>query len=908
MPDIVLKAQDSDEDFDNDDEFDSDGFHLVNGWFYIYPIDMPCRKYQYKIVQECLFKNVLVCLPTGLGKTFVAAVVMMNFYRWFPEKKIVFIAPTRPLVCQQYSACMSIGGIRAHDVTCITGATKSTQRVSTYRDHKIFFLTPQVLQNDISSGLCQPQDIKCLVIDEAHKATKNHAFCQVVRSIKNLISNFRVLALTASPGENLDNIVDILSISSIEYYHEDHEDVKEYVQDKKITEIVLNFEGETKILVLQGLLDSLAKSGAISKSPLTSWSSYRFMMTINQLSSKKDRFPPSSLYMTHYLLIAYERLMFHGLLAFTRSLFGEGSSNFTKNAALNYLKRDIDFFNKLIELSENVESRLKNNLPPNYEYHPKITCLINVLIQHFSSAQDNSGRVIVFSQFRDSVDEIVSTLNRHSEIMKVMPFIGQADTKNSKGLRQKEQLEALERFRNGDFNVLVSTSVGEEGLDIGEVKLIVFYDVSASPLRLIQRMGRTGRKESGRIVLIMMKGVENGTYMRAKGKSKAMNNTLTNKLSKVNFVESCRLVPSHIIPYCVKSKIAFTFGNEKATVIDQPVEKDQIKLNPRLLVPFEKPMFDISTFHVQGTPGIFRSVKSQALHSIITRRPAFKKYNPIISTPITVTSPVKTHQNFKPQLIDDLLTSDSDFETILNEINVKNTSIKTAELSPSHKELDDSLPSIFEVELSQNSLNKTDESVIARVPKRARKASKASLESNKGDSIQHLVICKTKKKKLGREMLLTQAEVVDEASSDTQITDDNNYVYDSFINDESLAEPEPQHSFYRRILSSPTSRIPTKTNTKYNRWQNIVDTIEQKINEGVYTDDEILTTESEIISQHSDDTKESPIIQHNLIDPDMFCAPVEDTEIESTIYEASKEQEKFVIFIDSRAMLHSQVI
>ncbi len=53
------------------------------------------RKYQYDIVRSCLFDNTLVSLPTGLGKTFIAAVVMYNFYRWYPAGKVVFMAPTK---------------------------------------------------------------------------------------------------------------------------------------------------------------------------------------------------------------------------------------------------------------------------------------------------------------------------------------------------------------------------------------------------------------------------------------------------------------------------------------------------------------------------------------------------------------------------------------------------------------------------------------------------------------------------------------------------------------------------------------------------------------------------------------------------------------------------------------------
>ena len=68
--------------------------------------------------------------------------------------------------------------------------------------------------------------------------------------------------------------------------------------------------------------------------------------------------------------------------------------------------------------------------------------------------------------------------------------------------------QVVQRFRQGGYNTLVATCVGEEGLDIGEVDLIVCFDAHASPIRLVQRMGRTGRKRDGRIVILVTEGKE----------------------------------------------------------------------------------------------------------------------------------------------------------------------------------------------------------------------------------------------------------------------------------------------------------------------------------------------------------------------------------------------------------------
>ena len=188
-------------------EEDIPGFDPEAGELWIYPTNYPIRDYQYNIVQRSLFTNTLVCLPTGLGKTFIAAVVMYNFYRWYPDSKIVFLAPTKPLVAQQIEACYGVMGIPQEHAAEMTGVFRrregsSTQRtltkyaylfiffltsgnlppkerVSLWESRRVFFLTPQVMQNDLTRGTCPAHLVCCVVFDEAHKALGNHAYCQV---------------------------------------------------------------------------------------------------------------------------------------------------------------------------------------------------------------------------------------------------------------------------------------------------------------------------------------------------------------------------------------------------------------------------------------------------------------------------------------------------------------------------------------------------------------------------------------------------------------------------------------------------------------------------------------------------------------------------------------------------------
>jgi len=96
------------------------------------------------------------------------------------------------------------------------------------------------------------------------------------------------------------------------------------------------------------------------------------------------------------------------------------------------------------------------------------------------------------------------------EMIRASAFVGQATSKRSgaKGQTQKEQQEAVAKLKSGLTNVLVATCIAEEGLDVGEVDLIIHFDVVGSSTRSVQRNGRTGRKRPGRVVQLYVSSEE----------------------------------------------------------------------------------------------------------------------------------------------------------------------------------------------------------------------------------------------------------------------------------------------------------------------------------------------------------------------------------------------------------------
>jgi Fanconi anemia group M protein len=140
--------------------------------------------------------------------------------------------------------------------------------------------------------------------------------------------------------------------------------------------------------------------------------------------------------------------------------------------------------------------------------HPKVEVLFSELKDHLKS--DPDSRVLIFANYRSTVKFLTMALE--AEGIKSKWFIGQANNEGDKGLTQHQQQAILTEFKAGDFQVLVSTSVAEEGLDIAQCRLVIFYDCVPSVVRFVQRMGRTGRTEAGKVLILAAHGTRDESY------------------------------------------------------------------------------------------------------------------------------------------------------------------------------------------------------------------------------------------------------------------------------------------------------------------------------------------------------------------------------------------------------------
>lgn len=554
---------------------------------WVYPTNLGAiRDYQFSIVKNSLFNNTLVALPTGLGKTFIAATVMLNFYRWTKDAKIVFVAPTKPLVAQQVDACYNIAGIPRSETTLLTGDIPPALRVDEWANRRVFFMTPQTLLNDLSHGYADPKSITLMVIDEAHRAVGEYAYAKVTKLIRRFSKSFRVLALTATPGskvETVQEVIDNLGISHCEIRTEDSIDIRQYVHDRNIEEKVLDPSDEMNLVcelfseALKPLLDKLSAQNIwYGRGPMS-------ITAFGLLQAQKEWFASRGRHANQgvqFMLRAIfsvltslahsiKLLNFHGIKPFYENMVDFRDEQEGKGQKGSKYKRQVIEHPSFQEMMSKISLWLRTD---GFIGHPKLTELSDTTLNHFMDQGQNSGtRVIVFSEYRDSAEDIVRALNVHRPLIKASIFVGQADGKRGEGMKQAQQIQAIEKFKKGDFNVLVATSIGEEGLDIGQVDLIVCYDASASPIRMLQRMGRTGRKRAGKIVLLLMRGKEEDQFAKSKDNYAKMQQLICEG-SRFNFRFdlSTRIVPRNARPEVDKRHVDIPVENTQDQSLPEP--------------------------------------------------------------------------------------------------------------------------------------------------------------------------------------------------------------------------------------------------------------------------------------------------------------------------------------------------
>jgi Fanconi anemia group M protein len=459
------------------------------------------RPYQEAILGTAAKSHTLCVLPTGLGKTPVALMLAAHRLEKYPDSRVLIMAPTRPLVNQHHKSFLSGLKVLGEDMVVITGFVKPGQRKELY-GKRVVFATPQAIENDLKAGRLRMDDFSLLVIDEAHHSIGGYAYPFVAKTYLEQSRFPRILALTASPGGTKEKIQEIksnLGIDAVEIRTDEDGDVIPWLKIKGYLDDAI--EQRSKRLRSMGFL----KGRRPSKRD--------FLELQARMRTSIDRGNKAAFGVVSIVAQVIKLEHASGLLEtqgiamlekYWKKLRGDKS-----NAAKNILK-DQRVANAIWLSRDLFESGSK---------HPKMGRLCQIVDRQVREKPDS--KIIIFANYRESVKEIVKSLENINGVRPV-EFVGQKE-----GMTQKEQLSRLSDFRDGFYNVLVGTSVSEEGLDIPAMDLAIFYEPVPSEIRSIQRRGRVGRQKVGRVIFLITRRTRDEAYFwSAKAKEKRMHKTL----------------------------------------------------------------------------------------------------------------------------------------------------------------------------------------------------------------------------------------------------------------------------------------------------------------------------------------------------------------------------------------------
>ena len=479
------------------------------------------RAYQLSALDHCLSASTLLVLPTGMGKTPIEVMALAERLKQ-PGGRGIMLAPTNALVNQHLSDMRALLNLpEQQEIVALTGSIPPKKRREIWESATIVIATPQVVRNDVQNGLTHLSDVALLIIDEAHRANGNHAMAQVGDLFAEQHPDGLVLAATASPGHieaEINEVCERLRIENIHVRPPGDALLAPYATGLEVNDVVVEVPDELRLLAnplqlwLSRIVERLRRLGFYTRQGhVTAGGLQEAQKRISASISKGESFgyraaKENGIAMRLNHLIS--SILCQGVAATreTLSRIGQGGQDEKKSA------REFAADPRIVQL--------KDTLAEMNEIHSKVTMVRRMVRRQLKESPDS--RIIVFANFRDTVDEISRVL---TDVENAVPqrFVGQASRDGSSGMSQKMQLESLDTFRSGEANVLVATSVGEEGLDVPNADLVIFYEPVGSEIRTIQRRGRTGRQRAGTVHVLIAKDTrDEGARASAKHREQRM--------------------------------------------------------------------------------------------------------------------------------------------------------------------------------------------------------------------------------------------------------------------------------------------------------------------------------------------------------------------------------------------------
>ena len=495
------------------------------------------RLYQLQLAGTARDTDTLICLPTGLGKTTVSLLVTAARLN-STGGTALFLAPTKPLVRQHVEFYRNALTIPDEDIVVFTGEVSPDERAALWDDAQVVIATPQVIENDLIGNRISLHSVTHLTFDECHRATGEYAYVYIAERYHDDATNPRVTGMSASPGSDKEEIVTVchnIGVSAVEVMTEDDADVDEYTYTTDVEWKHIELPDEIIQIrdalndVIRDRLQQLKSLGiADTTQPDVSQKQLNQMRGKLQKLIDADNSDGYAGMSTHAEVMKLRRAV---ELVETQSVesvrrYFERQRNAAQSSGASKASQRLIAEPKVrrsMQLAESFDGT-----------HPKFSQTRILLAQTLGI--EGGKRVIIFTESRDTAEALTEFLSTSFDVQR---FVGQNDTGRSEGMTQREQQETLTAFRAGEFEVLVSTSVAEEGLDVPEVDLVLFFEPVPTAIRSIQRKGRTGRQTEGRVVVLLAEDTRDEAYFWiSRRREKKMESELRSLKQSVDDIES----------------------------------------------------------------------------------------------------------------------------------------------------------------------------------------------------------------------------------------------------------------------------------------------------------------------------------------------------------------------------------
>jgi len=468
------------------------------------------REYQRRIVERALEANTLVVLPTALGKTVIAELVAAELLHRYPGCRVLMMAPTKPLALQHRESILRHLKLERDEVATVTGEMPDRSVVWDDPKVRVIRATPQTVWNDYRRGLVRLEEFALLVFDECHRSRSRYAYTRLAGEYVRRCPYPLILALTASPGSEEEKVVEAvrnLWIEQIVWTTEDDEEVARYIPGIKASWVRVSLPEQYEAIrqVIKRMIETtLAKLriNGMLRVPQEAVNRKVLVGLMNRLRAEIEAGAKGP--NMHYMALISAALSLYHALELIESQHVYSLRRYLEEIQESELRSHrmvagMPEFRRLVMMANECNAD-----------HTKVNALLTVLMAQFAEKKDD--RVLVIANIRATAEVLVERLKEKG--YRATLFVGKAEGKGGPRMTQEEQMRVLKAFREGAYNVLVATSIGEEGLDIPECGLVVFYEPAVSGIRYIQRRGRTGRKLPGKVVILVAEGTVDEYYFR----------------------------------------------------------------------------------------------------------------------------------------------------------------------------------------------------------------------------------------------------------------------------------------------------------------------------------------------------------------------------------------------------------